>query len=584
MDFSSFIIVPDIFISYSRKDSTQAFALAEQLRANGASVWIDQSNIELATNWSREIVEAIDGCKVVILLLSSSSIKSHNVIKEVSLASERRKHLLPLELEEVRLPPELEYALAGLQRSKYTNTDSITKALQRFGISVGESQPAALPKIRETKPSLMILPFEDLSPTGDNGWFTDGMASELASALGHVKSLRVIDWNTSQLFKSRKIKTSDLARELEVRYFVEGQVRKFEQQIRIVISLLDIETGEHLWQDSLRGTMEDVFDIQETVASKVVGGLKLHLTSIEQAKLRESRTVSSEAYELHLRAQDYYRKQTEGAFRLAIEQLTQAIALDPTYVEAMQLKAVVLARLFRTFDRNAYYIEEAERLANAALHIAPDHWRTHYALSTVYLASEKFDEAENAAKASVKLAPNESISHFGLGFFYSQKDQPREALPHYERAIELMPDDFSSYWNLVMNANRANDLVRSKKWSQLALPHYERYLRLVPDDHRRRLQYATLLHLSGASGEARSSLQRILEGGDLEAGSLYNAACLYLMLGDHELALQTLIRAVDAGFIEVEHLERDSVLDPIRERPEFKAMIERLAGRTNVRK
>src|SRR5688500_3898325 len=116
--------MPDIFISYSRKDSEQALQLTELLSSAGLSCWIDQRGIEAAASWSKEIVSAIDGCKVFVVLLSTSSIDSHNVIKEVSLASEKRKKILPLELDVVSLPEELQYQLAGIQRSSMTNIDS----------------------------------------------------------------------------------------------------------------------------------------------------------------------------------------------------------------------------------------------------------------------------------------------------------------------------------------------------------------------------------------------------------------------------------------------------------------------------
>src|SRR2546430_2170959 len=109
-------IMPDIFISYSRTDSDHALSLAERLRGQGISVWIDQHAIEGATQWSKEIVEAIKECKALIVLLSSAATASRNVVREVSLASEKNKEILPLVLEETELPSEFEYPLAGIQR------------------------------------------------------------------------------------------------------------------------------------------------------------------------------------------------------------------------------------------------------------------------------------------------------------------------------------------------------------------------------------------------------------------------------------------------------------------------------------
>src|SRR5204862_5825329 len=137
---------------------------------------------------------------------------------------------------------------------------------------------------------------EDLSPTADNGWFTDGIVSELIQALSNIKSLRLMDAQTTKEFKSYKGYLTIYAKEMGVRYFVQGDVRKFGDNIKINSRLLDIETGDHLWQDSLKGTMEDIFDIQERVAEKVVEGLKIHLGSDEKKKLAERGTENAEAY------------------------------------------------------------------------------------------------------------------------------------------------------------------------------------------------------------------------------------------------------------------------------------------------
>src|ERR1043165_8076119 len=127
-------IMADIFISYSSKDREQAEELTQFLSSAGLSVWIDQQGIGAASSWSREIVEAINECKAFVLLLSADSIISHNVIKEVSLASEKRKKIIPLDLSPVLIPPDLEYQLAGLQRTAITNADAIIRALGKTGL------------------------------------------------------------------------------------------------------------------------------------------------------------------------------------------------------------------------------------------------------------------------------------------------------------------------------------------------------------------------------------------------------------------------------------------------------------------
>ena len=281
----------DIFISYSSKDRAQAEQLTELLASAGLSVWIDQSALEVSTSWSAEIVDAINNCKAFIILLSSNSIESHNVVKEVSLASEKRKKILPLDLEPVTLPRELEYQLAGIHRAPLANIDSVLRALGKLGLEATSAPSFTVVKTKgsDSRKSLMILPFEDLSPTADNQWFADGIVSEMISSLSNVKALRLIDAQTTKEFRNYKGHLATYAKEMGIRYFVQGDVRKFGDTIKITSRLLDIETGDHLWQDSLKGTMDDIFDIQETVAKNVVEGLNVILTSEEEESWRKNR-------------------------------------------------------------------------------------------------------------------------------------------------------------------------------------------------------------------------------------------------------------------------------------------------------
>ncbi len=320
----------DIFISYSSKDKEKADQLSELLASAGLSVWIDQKGIVGAEKWATEIVEGIKACSTFILLLSSHSIESENVLRELSLASEKRKRVLPVDLEQIILPSSFEYPLAGLQRVAITDFDKILYA-HKHGVE----------KVikKDERKSLMILPFEDLSPTSDNGWFADGIASELISALSNIKSLRLAGAEATKEYKGFKGHLATYAHEMNIRYFLQGDVRKFGDQIKISVRLLDIETGDHLWQDSLRGVMKDIFDLQEAVAAKVVDGLKIHLSKEEKAKLDERSTENVEAYEYQMRASELFDFHTRDGYLQAISLLDLAIKLDTHFVDPILTKA-----------------------------------------------------------------------------------------------------------------------------------------------------------------------------------------------------------------------------------------------------
>ena len=538
--------MPDIFISYSRKDSEQAELLAEMLGSAGLSCWIDKQGIDVATSWSATIVDAINECKAFIVMLSPSSIESHNVIKEVSLASEKQKKILPLDLEPVSLPRELEYQLAGIQRAPMTNIDSIIRALSKLGLeATGAPRAPKIVKEESGKKSLMILPFEDFSPTGDNGWFADGLASELINSLSPLKALRVADHHATKDYKRYQGTLPNYAKEMGIRYFIQGQVRKFGDQIKISITLLDLETGDHLWQDSMKGTMADVFEIQEQVAANVVEGLKVHLASDEKKKLAEHGTENAEAYELFLKGREYFLRYTKEGFRLALQLFAEAIRLDPGYAEAYQMKANVLTAQYEGYDREPALLNEVEFLCKEALRLKPDLLTVYYPLSHLYLHRGMLADAENIAKEYIRKAPHSSLSYSTLASFYNSTSQYAKAIAPLEESVRLRPDQ-TILWNLVIACDAAGEHEKRDYWAEVALPEVERYLKLHPDDEHKIAYHAALLAMTGkteAAHEAAMLLTSLKDG-----GPLFNAAHLFIKLGDTPEALATFRKVIEAGF------------------------------------
>jgi adenylate cyclase len=573
----------DIFISYSSLDREQAEQLTELLGSAGLSVWIDKSGIEAASSWSEEIVNALDACTAFIVMLSPNSIESKNVVREVALAFEKNKKILPLDLEPVSLPASMQYHLAGLQRTSMTNIDSILRALGKLGLAATSAPTITLVKETDGRKSLMILPFQDLSPTADNAWFADGIVSELISALSNVKALRVTDAQTTKDFKRYQGTLPTYAKEMSIRYFVEGDVRKFESNIKVTARLLDIETGDHLWQDSMKGVMNNIFDIQEEVALKVVEGLKVHLASDEKKKLTERGTENAEAYELYLKACEYYYRQTKDGIQLAIQLFTEAIKLDKGYVLAYQAKANAIALLYHIYDRTPALLDEAETICKEALHIKPDLFGIYQPLSQIYMLRGQLAEAEEAASEYIRKDPQNYIPHFALGFFYSGTGQPAKAIAPFEEAVRLKPDYLSSLWNLVATCDSAGEHEKCRDWARVALPQYERHLKLHPDDEDKRVHYVAMLLMSGRTGDAHAAAMKLTNLKD--GASLYNTACFFVRLDDPPEALRTFRKAIEAGFRSIGHLkefltdEKDGVgvLQGTPEWEEVRGMVEKLS-------
>ena len=566
----------DIFISYSSKDREKAEQLTELLVSAGLSVWIDKQGIGAATSWSGEISKAIEDCKALVLLLSPTSIESDNVRKEVSLAAERKKKILPLDLEPVTLPHDLAYHLAGIQRTSMTNIDSIIRALGKLGLEATQAPTLKLVKETDSRKSLMILPFEDLSPTADNQWFADGIVSELINALSNVKALRLMDAQTTKEFKKYNGHLTTYAKEMGIRYFVQGDVRKFGDQIKISSRLLDIETGDHLWQDSLKGTMEDIFDIQETVAKNVVEGLNVILTKDEEKKLEKKPTENAEAYELYLKGQEYYARHTRSDYERALGLFEESARLDPGFANAHIAIAYTSLAYYRFYSRDSDLLTRASEHIDMAAKVLGESAGIYWVRSILARNLGNNEEALELALRSVELDPEFTLGYSAIGFAYQSLGRREETANARERNVQLRENDRYAHFTYIIALNELGDKSRMAVAAVQALPIYERYLRLTPDDLHGRVQYAMILGWAGEHDRSLTEAHSLESTEGLDGMALYNLACLYLDEDDPVSGMRVLRKSVERGFRHIESFRLDPDLASLRGMPEFEKLMKEL--------
>src|SRR5258706_131209 len=201
--------------------------------------------------------------------------------------------------------------------------------------AVSQSQALPLPD----KPSIAVLPFQNMSGDPEQEYFADGMVEDIITALSQFRSLFVIARNSSFTYKGRAMDVKQVGRELGVRYVLEGSVRKAANHVRITAQLVDAATGSHLWADRFDGALEDVFDLQGRVTVSVVGAIapKLEQAEIERAKRKP--TESLDAYEYYLRGMASFHKATMEANDAALRLFYRAIELDPDFASAHGMAA-----------------------------------------------------------------------------------------------------------------------------------------------------------------------------------------------------------------------------------------------------
>jgi TolB-like protein/Flp pilus assembly protein TadD len=511
-------------------------------------------------------------------LLSQSSVISSAVAREISLASESQKSILPIEIEDVQLPNEIRYQLAGIQRAQIDDHEAIVRALTKLGLgSVMPSAAISVPlpvRKNDGRVGVIVRRFEDISPSNDNAWFADGLADELIAMLSGVKLLRVIDRLTSMQRKDASLK--DLSEEFSVRYAIGGTVRKHGDQIKITTQLVDIEQGETIWSDSYRGTMDDIFDIQQSVALKAVEGLKITVSLQEQSRIVERDTNSVEAYESYLRADEELNRNTVESAQYAADLYQRTIDLDPSYALAYCGKAFALCGIYRSSDRDPKKLQQADDLISQARSLKPNLAQVHQAASYLYVLLGREEEALTAALEMRRLKPRESIAHFNLGFFYSEVGNTAEAIKSYEAAIELDPDNHQKWANLVNQYMIRGDTEKVRIASERALHVVERFLRLNRGDETAETHRAQFLIGLGRKSEALAAIELLEHRVDIGPRALFNIACYFARIYEFDRAINALERALDSGFKNYEAIESDTDLDPLRQLPAFTVLMRRM--------
>jgi TolB-like protein len=308
------------------------------------------------------------------------------------------------------------------------------------GASAAPAQALPLPD----KPSIAVLPFENISGDPEQEYFADGMVEEIITALSRIRWLFVIARNSSFTYKGQAVDVKRVGRELGVRYVLEGSVRKGGGRVRITAQLIDAETGAHLWADRFDGLVEDVFELQDQVAIGVAGVIEPALQAAEARRSADRPTNDLTAYDLYLRALPNFASLTKESVRDAVDLLDRAIARDPSYDPALALAAMCSFQLhlngWADFPEavRSQGLDYARRAVRAAEN-------DPFVLTSAAMVFGYFGEDIDAAIALMdrSLAANPSSAYGWLwsGLLRLFAGQLDTAIEHVERSLRLNPRD-----------------------------------------------------------------------------------------------------------------------------------------------
>ncbi len=315
-------------------------------------------------------------------------------------------------------------------------------------IEIGSVEKRALPL--PGKPSIAVLPFDNLSGDPEQEYFSDGITEDLITDLSKISGLFVIARNSVFIYKEKAVKIAEVGRELGVRYVLEGSVRKANGRVRITAQLVDANTEGHIWAERYDRNLKDIFALQDEVTQKIVSVLAVKLTEDEQNRLVRKYTDNMEAYDYYLRGLEYFSILTKETNILARQMLQLAIDLDPQFAAAYALLGLAQSQEWtQGWSQDPQPLEHAFELAQKAITLDETLPLGYAILGEVYLHKKKHEKAIAAQQKAIALSPNDADGIGGLGGILTWAGRPEETIGLAKKAMRLNPMYPTEYlWNL----------------------------------------------------------------------------------------------------------------------------------------
>jgi TolB-like protein len=334
-----------------------------------------------------------------------------------------------------------------LPRKGFRFVGQVQQAQQPAGTATADNpikSPKSAPALPD-KPSIAVLPFQNMSDDPEQEYFADGMVEDIITALSRFKSLFVIARNSSFTYKGRTVDMKQIGRELGVRYVLEGSVRKAANRVRITGQLVDTTTGAHLWANRIDGTLGDIFDLQDQVTESVVGAIAPALEKAEIERAKRKPTESLDAYALYLRGlARLYQVASGQKYDEALRLFNSAIEFDPEFASAYGRAAIcyAYAKSNGWNLKAANEVAEVRKLVQRAVELGKDDaialaaggWALAYVVRDLGVAAALIDRA-------LVLNSNLAEAWFCGGWVKNWLGEPKLAIDWFARALRLSPLD-----------------------------------------------------------------------------------------------------------------------------------------------
>jgi len=575
----------DVFISYARADKARVAPIVAAIKARGWSVWWDPE-MSPGQEFDQEIAAELRSAAAVLVVWTPDSVGSRWVRGEARDGAERGM-LVPVRFAAAELPIDVR-ALHTTDLDDWGEDPDgprMQEVLRALAAVIARSRPvdppptshhAEPPRDGTGRIGICVLPFANMSGDPEQEYFSDGITEDIITDLSKVSALSVISRNSAFVFKGRNIDVPRVARELKVGHVLEGSVRKAGGRVRITAQLIHAASNDHVWAERYDRDLNDIFALQDEISHAIVAALKLKLLPREEHAIGQRPTDNVEAYNLFLMARQLYVSGHEGDTRRAdaiVRLCSRATQVDPDYAPAWVLLAVgqVVLRYIRGGE-----LDDGSLAADRALALDGSLAEAHAIKARILSEAGRYADASKSIEVALRLNPDSYEVNRSAAFFCYRQRRFEDAIRHYERAMALMESDIHSGNMLGSSYTAIGKLDQARRVAELTLARAGTALERDPNDGAALSFGAAALAELGDAVRAKEWMHRALLVDPDNLKTRYNFACLLsAALHEPESALEVLgplFAHVSSGLLN--HARVDPDLDPLRDDPRFKAMVD----------
>ena len=482
---------------------------------------------------------------------------------------------LPLELDRV-----IGQALEKDRDMRYQNATDLKTALKRLkrdldsGRHSGES--SAIHSTRSPQAvhehSIAVLYFENLSGMKEDEYLRDGITEDITTELSKIKRLKTFSRAMVLAYRDKPVTAGQVGKELGASYVLTGSLRRAGNRLRINAQLIDAATDFPLWSERYDREMEDVFEVQDEIASKIAAALRITLSPQEQQALAAKPTENLQAYDLYLRGRNYARRVGRQDMMFALQMYENAVALDPNFALAHAGLATVCAEYYWHFERNQGWLDRAiasTRIASAKGTQAPE---VKLAEAWVDYAEGRYEMAVDTMRKALETHPDLEGGYYLLGRALFESGRYQEIVDMMEEALSHAGENYNTVMPIhnALGALGKKDALMNFVHREMAV--YEEALKKTPEDARVRVLLAGNYAMLGRFDDAKREADMAMALRPDDAMILYNTACAYCAMDNAKDAMIAIKKAWESGYRNVAWTRQDPDLAILHGDPEFERL------------